>query len=110
LRKAKTSVNSTSVIQSTDSAETSHNSCTTSSQSKSDSGSCDKKQKEEKAEEVREKCKERLAQCRRTMLKTMVLSDQLDMRNPQSVAEFAGEIYQSMKDLEPMYQIDHQYL
>lgn len=58
-------------------------------------------------EEVREKCKERLAQSRKTMLKSMVLSDQLDMRNPQSVAEFAGEIYQSMKELELVYQIDH---
>ena len=40
----------------------------------------------------------------------MVLSDQLDMRDPQSVAEFAQEIYESMKELEPHYQIDNQYL
>lgn len=38
--------------------------------------------KEETAEEVRERCKERLAQGRKTIIKGLVLSDQLDMRNP----------------------------
>lgn len=40
----------------------------------------------------------------------MVLSDQLDMRDPQCVAEFAQEIYESMKDLEVQFKIDHDYL
>jgi len=40
----------------------------------------------------------------------MVLSDQLDMRDPQSVAEYAQEAYESMKDLEPAYKIDSEYL
>jgi len=38
--------------------------------------------KEETAEEIRERCKERLIQGRKTILKGLVLSDQLDMRNP----------------------------
>jgi len=40
----------------------------------------------------------------------MVLSDQLDMRDPQSIAEFAQEIYISMKQLEPCFKIDADYL
>lgn len=32
------------------------------------------------------------------------------MRDPQSVAEFAQEIYESMKELEPVYKIDNDYL
>jgi hypothetical protein len=40
----------------------------------------------------------------------MVLSDKLDMRDPQSIAEYAQEIYESMKTLEPHYKIDHEYL
>ena len=40
----------------------------------------------------------------------MVLCDQLDMRDPQSVAEYAQEVYQSMRDLEPFYKIDHEYI
>ena len=40
-------------------------------------------------EEVRDRCKERLQQGRKGLLKNMVLSDQLDMRNPQSTAEYA---------------------
>jgi len=32
------------------------------------------------------------------------------MRDPQSVAEFAQEIYESMKELEPVFKIDNDYL
>jgi hypothetical protein len=64
----------------------------------------------DKSIEVREKCKERLQQYRKTMTKSMILSDQLDMRDPQSIAEYAQEIYRSMRDLEPYYKIDHNYL
>lgn len=54
--------------------------------------------------------KERLAQYKKTVLKDMVLSDKLDMRDPQSIAEYAQEIYESMKTLEPHYKIDSEYL
>ena len=47
----------------------------------------------QKAEKVRDECKERLAQYRKTCFKSMVLSDQLDMRDPQMIAEYAQEIY-----------------
>ena len=40
----------------------------------------------------------------------MTLSDQLDMRDPQCIAEFAQEIYSSMRELEPLYSIDNNYL
>lgn len=40
----------------------------------------------------------------------MVLSDQLDMRDPQYVAEYAQEIFESMKELEVFFRIDHEYL
>jgi flagellin-specific chaperone FliS len=59
---------------------------------------------------VKEKCKERLTQYRKTILRGMVLSDQLDMRDPQSIAEYAQEIYDSMIDLEANYKIDNDYL
>jgi len=51
----------------------------------------------ETAEEVRDRCKDRLVQGRKAILKNLVLSDQLDMRNPQSTAEYAQEIYASMQ-------------
>lgn len=38
------------------------------------------------------------------------MSDQLDMRDPQSIAEYAQEIYDSMIDLEANYKIDNDYL
>ena len=50
----------------------------------------------DKSIEVREKCKERLQQYRKTMTKSMILSDQLDMRDPQHIAEIAQDIYSSM--------------
>lgn len=40
----------------------------------------------------------------------MPLSDQLDMRDPQMIAEFAQEVYQSMIDMEPQYAVDYEYL
>lgn len=35
------------------------------------------------------KCKERLDNCKKQLKKTLPLSDQLDMRDPQNIAEFA---------------------
>lgn len=40
----------------------------------------------------------------------MPLSDQLDMRDPQAIAEYAQEVFQSMIEKEPLYQIDNEYL
>lgn len=44
------------------------------------------------------------------MKKTMPLTDQLDMRDPQCIAEFAQEVYQSMIEKEPIYAVDPEYL
>ena len=41
--------------------------------------------------------KERLINYRRTLSKKMVIAEQLDMRNPQMVSEFAYDIYNNMK-------------
>lgn len=38
---------------------------------------------------VREKCKDRIDNSKKQAKKTMPLSDQLDMRDPQMIAEFA---------------------
>lgn len=35
------------------------------------------------------KCKERIDNCKKQLKKTLPLSDQLDMRDPQNIAEFA---------------------
>ena len=40
----------------------------------------------------------------------MVLSDNLDMRDPQCCAEYASDIYKSMRGFEAAYKIDHEYL
>jgi hypothetical protein len=56
---------------------------------------------------VKEKCKLRLDEFKKSIKKNMALCDQLDMRDPQCVAEFAHEIYLSMREQEPLYQIDN---
>lgn len=66
--------------------------------------------KQETVQEVKERCKERLMLGRKNLFKNMVLSDQLDMRNPQSTAEYAQETYLSMIQIEKDSQIDHDYL
>lgn len=38
---------------------------------------------------VKDRCKERMDTFKRQVKKTMPLSDQLDMRDPQMIAEFA---------------------
>jgi len=42
--------------------------------------------------------------------KELPLGDQLDMRNPQCIAEFAQDVYQSMIGQEEEFQIDNQYI
>ena len=59
---------------------------------------------------VKERCKERLDGFKKQMKKSMPLTDQLDMRDPQCIAEFAQEVYQSMIDKEPIYAVDPDYL
>lgn len=62
------------------------------------------------ADSVKERCKERLDGFKKQMKKTMPLTDQLDMRDPQCIAEFAQEVYQSMIDKEHIYAVDPDYL
>ncbi len=52
---------------------------------------------------VKEHCKERLTTYRKNVLKNMILSDQLDMRDPQCIAEYAQDIYSSMTSVEADY-------
>lgn len=59
---------------------------------------------------VKDKCKDRLDEFKKQLKKTMPLTDQLDMRDPQCIAEFAQEVYQSMMDKEPLYAVDYEYL
>ena len=47
---------------------------------------------------------------RRDVKKEMPLSDQLDMRNPQSIAEYSQEVYMSMLEKEKEYAIDNEFL
>lgn len=54
-------------------------------------------------EQIREKCKDRMDTYRKDVKKDMPLSDQLDMRDPQTIADYAQEIFQSMKDKEGEY-------
>lgn len=59
---------------------------------------------------VKDRCKDRIDNFKKQLKKTMPLSDQLDMRDPQMIAEFAQEVYQSMLDKEPEYMVDFEYL
>lgn len=64
----------------------------------------------ETAEQIRERCKERMDAVKRDVKKEMPLSDQLDMRNPQFIAEFAQDVYTSMLEIEKECMIDNEYL
>lgn len=59
---------------------------------------------------VKDRCRERLENFKKQIKKTMPLSDQLDMRDPQMIAEYAQEVYQSMLDKEDDYVVDFEYL
>ena len=43
-------------------------------------------------------------------MKTLHLSDQLNVRDPQAVAEFAHDIFLTMRDQEERYRVDPKYL
>lgn len=47
---------------------------------------------------------------KREVKREMPLSDQLDMRDPQFIAEFAQDVFESMIEKEKIYRIDNEYL
>lgn len=54
--------------------------------------------------------KERLVTLRKSIMKGMMFSDQLDIRNPQMVSEFASDIYQTLRKQEVEFQVEADYL
>ncbi len=54
--------------------------------------------------------KERLVSYRKQLSKNMVFADQLDLRDPQMVSEFACDIYTNMKKIEKENFINPDYL
>ena len=54
--------------------------------------------------------KKRLVSHRRNLSKKMVFSDQLEIRDPQMVAEFASDIYANMRLMENHLKVDANYL
>jgi hypothetical protein len=94
-----------STVESSESS--SHVSSGQSSQSKSEKATIVAEDSKETPAEVKDKCKLKLDEFKKSIKKNMALCDQLDMRDPQCVAEFAHEIYLSMREQEPLYQIDN---
>ena len=47
---------------------------------------------------------------RKEVKKSMPVTDQLDMRDPQMIADFAQDVYGSMLEVEKEYVIDNEYL
>ena len=54
--------------------------------------------------------KQRLVKFRRTLSKSMVFTDQIELRDPQMVAEMATEIYKNMRKEEILMKVDADYL
>ena len=54
--------------------------------------------------------KERLVHYRKQLSKKMVFADQLDLRDPQMVSEFAFDIYLNMKEVERLNIVSPDYL
>lgn len=61
-------------------------------------------------EEIRQKCKDRMDESKKLRKKELPLSDQLDMRDPQNIAEMAQDVYDSMLEMEKEFLIDNEYL
>lgn len=61
-------------------------------------------------EPVAEVFKQRLVSHRRQLSKSMVFSDQLEIRDPQMVAELASDIYRNMRKTETLLKVDPDYL
>ncbi len=108
LKKSKTNISvvhgsaNHSTVESTESRETSSG---TSSQSKSDKHQLEQVLVEpsvpkESADQIKEKCKERGDIYKKEIKKNMPLSDQLDTRDPQNIAELAQEVFLSMLEKE----------
>ena len=53
---------------------------------------------------------ERIKKFNKEMKSDMILSDQLDYRDPQNLSEYAQEIYENMKSEEVMWMVDPEYL
>jgi len=65
---------------------------------------------ENEEKSLADQCQEKLQNYRKEIMKGMALNDKLDMRDPQSVAEYAQDIYQSMRKHEDENMIDCEYL
>ena len=61
--------------------------------------------KHKRNESVSDIFKERLVGFRKQNTKNMTFSDQLDIRNPQMVAEFATDIYSTMRTQEKLFMV-----
>jgi len=64
----------------------------------------------ERSASVPEIFKQRLVSHRRNLSKKMVFSDQLEIRDPQMVAEHANDIYKNMRKMETHLKVDPDYL
>jgi len=53
---------------------------------------------------------DRIKKFNKDMKTGMILSDQLDYRDPQNLSEYAQEIYENMKSEEAMWMVDPEYL
>ena len=51
-----------------------------------------------------------MAKAKKAQMKDMALNDKLDYRDPQAVAEFAQDIYESMRKEEDLWMVDPEYL
>ena len=51
-----------------------------------------------------------MVQFRRNISKSLMFTDQLELRDPQMVAELANDIYQNMRKLEANLKVDADYL
>ena len=59
---------------------------------------------------VRQVFEDRIKKFNKDMKTGMILSDQLDYRDPQNLSEYAQEIYENMKSEEAMWMVDPEYL
>lgn len=76
------------------------------SEMKPEAGKLDKSEAfEAKVAAVSEMFKERLLASRKNLMKTLVFADQLDVRDPQQVAEIATDIFAEMRKQEKLFAV-----
>jgi len=63
-----------------------------------------------KPKTVREVFQDRIKKFNKEIKVGMLLSDQLDFRDPQNLSEYAQEIFINMKNEEQMWMVDPEYL